>query len=105
MINRSSQNTPHIILGAGVAGLSAAYHLAEPYRIFEAQPEIGGVAGSVERDGFTFDHAIHVLYTKDPYASKLIRSLLKDNFVELERSSWVYSRGMFTSYPYQAHTY
>ena len=100
-----SQKPPHLILGAGLAGLSAAYHLEESYDIFEAEPQVGGVARSFTLDGFTFDHAIHVLYTKDPYATTLIRSLLQENFVEQQRSSWIYSHDTFTPYPYQANTY
>ncbi len=96
---------PHLILGAGVAGLSAAFHLREPYRIFEATDEYGGVAGSLKIGGFLFDHAIHVLYTRDPYAEKLIRYLLHDNFQKHTRSSWVYSCGRYIQYPYQAHMY
>lgn len=92
-----------MILGAGLAGLSAAYHLREPYDIYESSDSVGGVARSVVRDGFTFDHAIHVLYTKDPYASRLITELLGDNFAEHERSSWIYTNGVHTRYPYQAN--
>jgi protoporphyrinogen oxidase len=94
-----------MILGAGLAGLSAGYHLAEPFEIFEANHEIGGVAGSISIHGFIFDHAIHVLYTKDPYASHLIRSLLGDNFVEHRRSAWIYSSKYYTPYPYQTNMF
>ncbi len=98
-------NTKHVILGAGLAGLSAAYHLAEPFVLFEAEPEVGGVARSSHIGGFTFDHAIHVLYTKDVYASQLIRSLLGDNFRALQRSAWIYSSGTITPYPYQTNLF
>jgi UDP-galactopyranose mutase len=92
-----------VILGAGLAGLSAAYHLRSPYKIFEASSEVGGVAASITEEGFTFDHAIHVLFTKDPYASTLIKKLLGHNFAEQRRNSWIYSHGVHTPYPYQAH--
>lgn len=95
----------HVILGSGVAGLSAAYHLDEPYEIFESSSEIGGVAGSFFYDGFTFDHAIHVMFTRDAYVSELIRALLGENFQEHDRSAWIYSAGVFTPYPYQNHNF
>lgn len=97
------QHRKHAILGAGLAGLSAGFHLAEPFEIFESAHEVGGVAGSTTIGNFTFDHAIHVLYTKDPYASKLIRSLLGDNFCEHDRKAWIYSNKTFTQYPYQTN--
>lgn len=93
-----------VILGAGLAGLSAAFHQTEPYEIFEKEQEAGGVARSFEIDGFTFDHAVHILYTKDPYAGGLIQKLLGENFTRQARSSWVYSHDTYTLYPYQANT-
>lgn len=92
-----------VILGGGLAGLSAAYHLRTPYTLFEARSQFGGIAGSFSVDGFTFDHAIHILFTRDPYASEFIRTILADNFEVRERSSWLYSYGTMTPYPYQAN--
>ena len=92
-----------IILGAGLAGLSAAYHLKHKYELIEGSDRSGGIAGSVKINGFTFDHAIHILFTKDPYASGLIRSLLGSNFLEQKRSSWIYSNDRYTPYPYQGN--
>jgi UDP-galactopyranose mutase len=92
-----------VILGAGLAGLSAAYHLQSEYEIYEAGSESGGAAGSFTAAGFTFDHAIHILYTKDPYICKLLRHLLRDNYSEQTRSSWIYSHNKYIPYPYQAN--
>jgi len=96
-----------LIIGAGLAGLSAAYHLENTdYLILEKENGIGGLCRSEVIDGFTFDYAIHILYSKDEYVSKLIREvLLKDNFNSQIRESWIYSKGVYTEYPFQAHTY
>src|SRR3990167_10710167 len=94
-----------VIIGAGLAGLSAAYHLKDGYEIFEREKRIGGLCRSEKIDGFTFDYAIHILYSSNPYASKLIKILLGDKFQSLPRSSWVYSKGVYTHYPFQANTY
>ena len=97
---------PTIILGAGLAGLSAAYHTKGPYRIFERENRVGGLCRTESHDGFTFDYAIHILYSSDPYATDLIRNkLLRDNFNEQDRSSWVSLQGVFTFYPFQANTF
>ena len=97
---------PTIILGAGLTGLSAAYHLDKPYRVFEREGRVGGLCRSEEQDGFIFDYAIHILYSNDPYATDLIQNkLLKDNFHVQDRSSWVCSSGVFTYYPFQANTF
>jgi protoporphyrinogen oxidase len=97
----STQSIP--IIGAGLAGLSAAAHLGVPYTLYERQHTVGGIGGSFSCEGYTFDHAIHILYTKDPYAATFIRSLLGTNFRTFTRSSWIYSHGVYTGYPYQAN--
>lgn len=91
------------ILGGGLAGLSAAYHLRDRCRLFEGRDSIGGTASSFSENGFIFDHAIHILYTNDPYASNLIKSLLGSNFCEQKRSSWIFSHNTYTPYPYQTN--
>ena len=96
-----------LIVGAGLTGLSAAYHLQNTdYLIFEKEDRVGGLCRSEVIDGFTFDYAIHILYSKDEYASKLVKEvLLKDNFNSQIRKSWIYSKGTYTEYPFQVHTY
>ncbi|MFB3881428.1 MAG: NAD(P)/FAD-dependent oxidoreductase [Armatimonadota bacterium] len=93
------------ILGAGLAGLSAAYHLERDYDLYEAEDRPGGLCRSLQLDGFTFDSAVHVLYSRDDYAVGLIRHLLGNELLTIERSSWVYSHGVHTLYPFQANTY
>lgn len=101
--------TKYLILGAGLAGLSAAYHIKEgcgDWIILEASDRGGGLCKSLQYDdGFTFDHSIHILYSSDAYASELIKKLLNGNMIVQKRESWVYSYGTYTPYPWQANTY
>ena len=50
-----------IVLGGGLAGLSASFFSGAP--VYEAAQEAGGAAGSDTVDGFTFDRGIHILQT------------------------------------------
>lgn len=56
---------PVLVLGAGVAGLTAAAQLARwgiPTRVVEAGPRIAGMADShVDADGFTYDIGAHFI--------------------------------------------
>lgn len=101
---------PTVILGAGLCGLSAAYHLEEmgeaDYIILERNPKVGGLARTETYDGFSFDHAIHILYSRDPYAIDLIcNTLLKDNIQKQVRQSFCHTGGVFTEYPYQTNNF
>ena len=52
-----------LIVGAGLAGLSTAYHLSGlPYRLYEREQEVGGLCRSYKKDGFTFDYTGHLLH-------------------------------------------
>src|SRR5262249_20102898 len=98
------------ILGGGLGGLSTAYHLERSgakvsFLIAEKNGVPGGLAGSVKKDGFIFDHTGHLLHLHDPYGKKLVLDLLKGNLATMNRSSWIYMRGAYTRYPFQANTF
>lgn len=62
----------YTILGAGLAGLSCAYHLGhENCEIFEQHAYVGGHIHSDFRDGFTWDEGPHVSFTKHEYVKQL----------------------------------
>jgi protoporphyrinogen oxidase len=96
----------HLILGAGLAGLSAAAHLPrEETLVLERESEVGGLCRSRVVEGFTFDCTGHLLHLKAPEMRSWVFSLLPDSFASVERKSLIYSRGVYTGYPFQANTY
>jgi protoporphyrinogen oxidase len=97
-----------VIIGAGLSGLSAAWHLLkkgfEPL-VFEKEPEAGGLCRSKKVGGFIFDTDGHLLHFKHPYAFELVKGLLNGNLKEHRKNSWIYSYGRYTRYPFQANLY
>lgn len=64
----------NVILGAGIAGISAAYHLkqkGENSVIFEKDNDWGGLCGFFEIDGFRFDRFVHFTFVKDEKIAEL----------------------------------
>jgi protoporphyrinogen oxidase len=94
-----------VILGGGLAGLSAAYHLGGGVRIIEKSDRVGGFCRTEVRDGFSFDKTGHWLHLRDPAFKALVGKLLGANIVQLRRSARIYSHGRFTPYPYQVNTH
>jgi len=95
-----------LILGAGLAGLSAAWHLQKKglnCLVFEKEREVGGLCRSKEIDGFTFDYDGHLLHFKHIQAFNLVRELLKDNLARHQRNAWVYAHKCYIPYPFQAN--
>jgi len=94
---------PVVVLGAGLTGLSAAYHLPTPALVLEREEEVGGLARSRTEDGFTFDCTGHLLHLRDPRVVRLVDELLPRAFARHERRALIFSKGVFTAYPFQAN--
>lgn len=89
------------IIGAGPTGLSAAYHLGTDTVLLERNDTVGGWCRSITDNGFTFDHAGHIMFSNDPYVLKLYELLLGSNVHWQNREAWVYSKNVYTRYPFQ----
>jgi protoporphyrinogen oxidase len=104
----SSSQTPVAVLGAGLAGMSAAWHLARrgvPHRIFERLPHPGGHAVTVEDSGYRFDRTGHLLHLRDPDTRALALSWIGGGWLEIQRKSMIWTHGRYTRYPFQANTF
>jgi protoporphyrinogen oxidase/glycosyltransferase involved in cell wall biosynthesis len=95
----------NIIIGTGPTGLSAAYHLGADTLVLERNATIGGWCRSIKDNGFTFDYAGHIMFSNDPYVLKMYDVLLGDNVHWQNREAWVYSKNVFTRYPFQGALY
>ena len=99
-----------VIIGAGLTGLSTAYHLEKngfsDYKIFEKDSSFGGLCRSIVQDNFIFDYTGHLLHASDPYFQQLIADVVGfDNMNTVERRSFIYSHGVYTKYPFQSNLF
>ncbi len=97
-----------IILGAGLVGLSTAWHLQKrgiDCQIFEKEPEVGGLCRSKKINGFIFDYDGHLLHFKHHHTFNFIKNLLGNNLARHEKSAWIYSYDRYIRYPFQANFY
>ncbi|MFH0876633.1 MAG: FAD-dependent oxidoreductase [Candidatus Omnitrophota bacterium] len=95
-----------LVLGAGLAGLTAVWHLRNKKidaLVLEKEDEIGGLCRTKHVRGFTFDHDGHLLHFQSPAVRRFVRSLLKDNIAEHQRKAWVYHAKQYVPYPFQTH--
>ena len=93
---------PVVILGAGPAGLSAAYELAGKgvaSIVLEQDSVVGGLARTVEYNGYHFDIGGHRFFTKLPQIEKIWKDMLGDDLLVRPRLSRIYYRGKFFQYP------
>jgi protoporphyrinogen oxidase/glycosyltransferase involved in cell wall biosynthesis len=94
-----------VVIGGGPTGLSAAFHLGKDSLLLEQNDRVGGWCRSVVDQGFTFDHAGHIMFSNDPYVHELYTLLLGDNVHWQDREAWIYSKQVYTRYPFQGALY
>jgi protoporphyrinogen oxidase len=97
------------VLGGGLAGLSALWHLQragyDNCYLFEKESRVGGLTRSEEVNGFTFDYTGHLLHFKNETVKQLVSGLLVNNLHTVVRNSWIFSKNVYTRYPFQANLY
>ena len=90
------------ILGGGPAGLATGYFAGLqgiPFKIYEARDRAGGNAVTLQRGDFRFDTGAHRFHDKDPEVTRVVRSLLGDELLEIHLPSHIYSGGKFIEFP------
>lgn len=96
-----------LILGAGVTGLSAAFHLQQKgdtdYLVLEKSPTPGGLCKSQQIQGFTFDQSGHLLHLHEDYTLQTFKQLLGANLHRLPRRAVIFTQGVLMPFPFQAH--
>ncbi len=95
-----------VIIGAGPAGLTAAYELAKRHvtaTVLEADDVVGGISRTVERDGWRFDIGGHRFFTKVDEVERLWHEILPDeDFLLRPRKSRIFYNGKYFDYPLRA---
>jgi protoporphyrinogen oxidase len=95
-----------VIIGAGPAGLTAAYVLNKrgvPSTVLESDTVVGGISRTATADGWRFDIGGHRFFTKvQPVENLWFEILGPDDFLKRPRLSRIYYRGTFYDYPISA---
>ena len=105
MVDKSAAGgeTETVIIGAGPAGLTAAYLLAKEGRsvtVLEADPRyVGGLSRTEEYRGYRFDIGGHRFFSKSREIEALWSEILGRDMLERPRLSRIYYKGKFFSYP------
>ncbi len=102
-MSSSPDSVRHLIVGAGVSGLSLAAFLAEPdYLVLEADTQIGGYCKTVVRDGFTWDYSGHFFHFKNPDIEAWLRARMPGQDVRtIEKKTFIHYAGRMIDFPFQ----
>jgi protoporphyrinogen oxidase len=102
-MRKTGQAVDVAIIGAGPAGLTAAYLLTKSgftVTVIEKDPVyVGGISRTVEHKGFRFDIGGHRFFSKSREVVDLWNEILPDDFIQRPRMSRIFYDGKFYSYP------
>src|SRR5438067_736218 len=91
------------IIGAGPAGLTAAYLLSKnevSATVLEADPVyVGGISRTATYKGFHFDIGGHRFFSKSKEVNDLWNEILPQDMLDRPRSSRIFYGGKFFAYP------
>jgi protoporphyrinogen oxidase len=91
-----------VVLGAGPAGLTAAYLLGKEgvsSSILERGDIVGGISQTASYRGYRFDIGGHRFFTKVSVIEDLWREVLGDDLIKRKRLSRIFYKRTFFSYP------
>jgi protoporphyrinogen oxidase len=97
-----NDDRPVVVIGAGPAGLTAAYDLVkrgERPVVLEKAPIVGGLARTESYKGFRFDMGGHRFFTKAPEVKRMWHEVLGGDLLRRPRLSRIYYRKTFFAYP------
>ena len=93
------------VIGAGPAGITAAYKLqlgGVEVTLYEASSSVGGMAKSFELWGQTVDLGPHRFFSSDPRVNEFWLESLDYQYVMVNRLTRIFYKNRFFSYPIQA---
>ena len=93
---------PVVIIGAGPAGLTAAYVLSKagvPSIIIEKDQTVGGIARTINYKDYYFDIGGHRFFTKVKSVENIWKEVLGDDLLRRNRLSRIYYNKKFFYYP------
>ncbi|MEO7995717.1 MAG: NAD(P)-binding protein, partial [bacterium] len=78
-----------VIVGGGLAGLAAAMDLEDRAIVLERAARPGGLVRADNREGYWFDHVLHLLYCPDPATQARVESLMDGVLAPCPPDAWV----------------
>ncbi len=100
--NKLSYSSDTLVMGAGLAGLTTAYQLAKSGRhvmMIEKNKQVGGLARTINENGFRFDLGGHRFITQDKVVDDFVKTILNGDYLVVPRTSKILLDNKYFHYP------
>ncbi|MDR0306555.1 MAG: FAD-dependent oxidoreductase [Chitinispirillales bacterium] len=102
-----------VIIGCGLAGIGAAWKLKQEKdekaplncTLFEKETRAGGLCRTERQGDFLFDYTGHLLHFSTDFFKDHVLALIGSILEQRNRSAWIFSKNVYTRYPFQANLF
>lgn len=98
------KKTKHLIIGAGLSGITLARYLEKDYLIVEKENEPGGFCRTIRKKDFVWDYAGHFFHFKTDEFKELFKKLMDPkDIIYNEKCTKILYKNKLIDYPFQTN--
>lgn len=96
--------TKHLIIGAGISGLTFANYCGDDYLLVERENEVGGYCRTIKRNGYVWDYAGHFFhFNTDEFKKRFLEKMPSEDIIYNEKCTKIVHSGKFIDFPFQTN--
>ncbi|MBQ9012807.1 MAG: FAD-dependent oxidoreductase [Bacilli bacterium] len=96
--------TKHLIIGAGISGLTFANYAKGDYLIVEKENEVGGYCRTIKRNGYVWDYAGHFFhFNTEEFKKKFVDQMPKEDIIYNDKCTKILYKNKFIDFPFQTN--
>lgn len=96
--------TKHLVIGAGISGLTFANYCKGDYLIVEKENEVGGYCRTIKSGEYVWDYAGHFFhFNTEEFKTKFLNQMPKEDIIYNEKCTKIVHKDKFIDFPFQTN--
>lgn len=94
----------HLVIGAGISGLTFANYCGEDYLIVEKENEVGGYCRTIKKGEYIWDYAGHFFhFNTEEFKKKFLNQMPQEDIIYNEKCTKIVHNNSFIDFPFQTN--